>query len=238
MAGYDKCSNTSCGNFELAPVTAIEREGGRYRVVSGGGTLAADHVIVAMSPPLAARIAYRPALPAMRDQVSQRTPIGTVVKTVVVYDTPFWRDDGLSGSVISTGKLIGMAADVSPPGGPGHLCMLTAGRDALALGQLTLAARRAAITSELVRLFGRRAGSPNRWVEKLWADDPWTRGGYASNPTPGTLVLAGRALTEPVDGIHWAGSEATGEWVGYIEGALASGERAAGEVLSTLPIGV
>jgi monoamine oxidase len=67
------------------------------------------------------------------------------------------------------------------------------------------------------------------------ADDPWTRGGYAANPTPGTLVLAGRALTEPVDGLHWAGSEATGEWLGYFEGAIASGERAAREVLGEQP---
>jgi monoamine oxidase len=218
-----------------SPVTAIERDGGRYRVVSGTESIPADQVIVAMSPPLASRIAYTPALPASRDQVSQRTPIGIVVKAVVGYDTPFWRDDGLSGSVISTTGPIGMVADVSQPDGPGRLSLLTAGRDALALGRMDPAARRTAVTAALVRLFGRQAETPRVWSDKVWADDPWTRGGYAANPTPGTLVLAGRALTEPVDGLHWAGSEATGEWLGYFEGAIASGERAAREVLGEQP---
>lgn len=216
-----------------APVTAIEEAGGRYRVASSAGLVTADHVVVAMSPPLASRISYEPALPAARDQLSQRTPIGAVVKTVAVYERPFWRDDGLSGSVISTRGPIGMTADVSPPGGPGHLSVQTVGSDAIALGRLSPAARRLAISGALGRLFGQQARSPRDWREKVWADDPRTRGGYAANPTPGTLVLVGRALVEPVDGLHWAGSEATGEWQGYFEGALASGERAASEILGT-----
>lgn len=212
-------------------VDAIERQGRQYLVASSSGPVTADHVVVAMSPPLASRIRFDPVLPGARDQLSQRTPIGIVVKTMVVYDHPFWRDDGLSGSVISTRTPVGMTADVSPPEGPGILSILTVGRDAIALGRLSPAARRAAITDAVVRLFGRPADSPRDWREKVWADDPWSRGGYASNPTPGTLVLAGRALVEPVGGLHWAGSEATSEWQGYFEGAIASGERAATEIL-------
>jgi monoamine oxidase len=44
----------------------------------------------------------------------------------------------------------------------------------------------------------------------------------------------GRALTEPVGRIHWAGAETASRWSGYMEGAVESGERAAREVLSVL----
>ena len=48
---------------------------------------------------------------------------------------------------------------------------------------------------------------------------------------PGALSRFGRALREPCGRIHWAGSETAREWFGYMEGAIESGERAAGEVL-------
>jgi monoamine oxidase len=41
----------------------------------------------------------------------------------------------------------------------------------------------------------------------------------------------GEALREPVGRIHWAGTESSEVWNGYMDGAIRSGERAAREVL-------
>jgi len=52
--------------------------------------------------------------------------------------------------------------------------------------------------------------------------------------THGTLYAYGPALREPVGLIHWAGTETSNYWNGYMDGAVRSGERAAAEVVSGL----
>ena len=65
------------------------------------GRVTAQQVIVAMPPALTARIDYEPLLPVLRDQLTQRAPMGTYAKVDVVYDKPFWREEGLTGQTVS-----------------------------------------------------------------------------------------------------------------------------------------
>jgi monoamine oxidase len=51
---------------------------------------------------------------------------------------------------------------------------------------------------------------------------------------PGVLTTLGPALCAPVGRIHWAGTETSPIWSGYIEGAIRSGERASAEVHALL----
>ena len=44
----------------------------------------------------------------------------------------------------------------------------------------------------------------------------------------------GPALRRPVGRSHWAGTETSTYWNGYMDGAVRSGERAASEVLAEL----
>jgi monoamine oxidase len=60
----------------------------------------------------------------------------------------------------------------------------------------------------------------------------WNRGCPVAVLGPGTLVDFGRALRVPVDRIHWAGTETSTYWNGYMDGAVRSGERAATEVVA------
>jgi len=39
------------------------------------------------------------------------------------------------------------------------------------------------------------------------------------------------SMREPIGRIHWAGTETSEKWMGYVDGAIRSGERAAAEVL-------
>ena len=48
------------------------------------------------------------------------------------------------------------------------------------------------------------------------------------------LVAYGPALRRPVGKIHWAGTETSTYWNGYMDGAVRSGERAAREILDEL----
>ena len=49
-------------------------------------------------------------------------------------------------------------------------------------------------------------------------------------PGPGILVAYGHLLRKPVGRIHWAGTETSTQWCGYMDGAVRSGERVAAEV--------
>lgn len=51
---------------------------------------------------------------------------------------------------------------------------------------------------------------------------------------PGTLTRYGSSLRAPVGPVHWAGTETSDYWTGYMDGAVRSGERAAREVIAAL----
>ncbi|WP_255279044.1 flavin monoamine oxidase family protein [Actinomadura madurae] len=97
-----------------APVRSIVTGSGGVTVTADGVTVSAERVIVAMSPAIADKIDYSPALPASRAQLTQRYPMGSVAKFVAVYDTPFWRADGLTGQAIADSGAIDATFDNSP----------------------------------------------------------------------------------------------------------------------------
>jgi monoamine oxidase len=195
----------------------------------------ARRAIVAIPPALAARIRYDPPLPAARDQLTQRMPLGTVVKCFAVYDEPFWRRDGLTGQATSDAGPVRTTFDNSPPdGSPGILLAFLEGDWARRLIRLPEWERRGLVLDGLRRLFGSRAGTPERYLEKSWADEEWTRGCYGAAMTTGAWTAFGEYLRAPVGPIGWAGAEVATVWSGYMDGAVRSGERAAAEALAAL----
>jgi len=218
------------------PVRRIEHEAG-VCVLGDTVTVNARRAIVAMSPALAGRLVYSPALPAHRDQLTQRVPNGSVIKCMALYDEPFWREQGLSGQLTSDGGPVKVVFDNSPPDGrPGVLLGFLEGNQARRLGRVSDEERREAVIGCFARFFGPRAASPREYVDKNWAADEWTRGCYGAFFPPNTWLAFGDALRAAIGPIHWAGAETATRWMGYMDGAVSSGERAAGEVLAQLPL--
>ncbi len=203
---------------------------------SGGSTsVRAKRAIVAVPPTIAGRIAYDPPLPALRDQLTQRMPQGSVIKTMAIYEEPYWRREGLSGQGTSDAGPARVTFDNSPPdGSPGVLLGFLEGRFARHWATRQAAERREAILAGHARLFGERAARPIEFVERIWAEEEWTRGCYGCLMTTGGWTEYGRALREPVGRLHWAGAETATVWSGYMDGAVSSGERAAAEVLAQI----
>ncbi|WP_370326553.1 flavin monoamine oxidase family protein [Euzebya sp.] len=218
------------------PVRRIDRADDEVTVTTDRGTHRARRVVVAIPPTLAGRLVYAPALPGDRDGLTQRYAQGSVVKCMAVYPEPFWRDDGLSGQATSIDGPVKVVFDNSPPDGrPGVLLGFLEGRQARVHGRRSPAERRAVVTAALTRLFGPRAADPIDYVDKAWAEEEFTRGCYAGYLPPGGWTDHGHALRRPIGPIHWAGTETATVWNGYMEGAVRAGERAAAEIIGTLP---
>lgn len=218
-----------------APVTRIEQDDKGATVVSAKGNWRAARVIVAAPPALASRIAYDPPMPARRDGFSQRMPLGCVIKVAIAYDKPFWREQGLSGMVLSDRAEFGPWFDRGTPlTRGGALVGFFDGAPAQRWADRPAAERRARVLEDIAEFLGEAARHPTDYVEEVWTLSPYHRGGYVSVPGPGVLTGFGTALLDPVGRIHWAGTETAEAWTGYIDGAVRSGERAAKEVAALL----
>ncbi|WP_027344752.1 flavin monoamine oxidase family protein [Hamadaea tsunoensis] len=218
------------------PVRSIVHTEQSVTVVTDQGEHTAARVIVAVPPTLAGRIAYSPALPAMRDQLTQRAPHGGIIKCHAVYSEPFWRAAGLSAEGASDEGPVKVVFDASPPDhGAGIILAFLDGPASLRLGTAPAAERRTAVLTSLARYIGPRALEPIAYLERDWNAEEWTRGCYGAHLPPGAWTQVGAALREPVGRLHWAGTETAVRWCGYIDGAISSGERAATEVLAAAP---
>ncbi|MEA2450911.1 MAG: monoamine oxidase [Thermoleophilaceae bacterium] len=235
------------GGSQLISIRLAERLGDAVRLGqpvrrvehSGDGVVVNDvrarRAIIAIPPTLAGRIAYDPPLPANRDQLTQRMPQGSVIKTMAIYDEPFWRRDGLNGQGTSDTGPAKVTFDNSPPdGSPGVLLGFLEGERARRLGRLPAGERQRLVVEGHARLFGPKAAKPERFIERSWADEEWSRGCYGGFMPPGAWTAHGDALRTPIGPLHWAGAETASVWCGYMDGAVSSGERAAREVLGVL----
>ncbi len=218
-----------------SPVRRIVQ--GRQGVIvhTDRATFQGKQVIVAVPPALAGRIEYDPILPFDRDQLTQRYGQGTLTKVAAVYDRPFWRDAGLTGSALDLSGPVNFTYDDSPPDGkPGIVFGFVGGDKARAYNRSSQSRRRADVLEQFATFFGSRARKPSAYYETSWAGEQWTRGCPVGIPSTGTLVAYGAQLRAPVGRIHWAGTETSTFWNGYMDGAVRSGERVAAEVIARL----
>ncbi|MEP5152321.1 FAD-dependent oxidoreductase, partial [Planktotalea sp.] len=195
--------------------------------LTNGEHVSADHVVFAVPPRVAAEITFSPALPAnaLQAMTGVATWMAGQAKAVAVYDTPFWRTQGLSGDAMSRIGPMVEIHDASPlEGGPyglfGFIGVPPQGRvDEQLLHQH--------LRVQLVRLFGPQAADPQKLYVKDWAFDPYTateadQAPFYSHPTYGLP----QAMTNLWNGkLHFAGTEVAPDFGGYIEGALEAAEN-------------
>lgn len=215
-----------------SPVTKIEHhDSTNPLVITANGSFRAKQVIVAMMPADADRIYFAPPLPEARATLQRRWVERPVAKAIVVYDRPFWRDMGLIGVTSADSDPISAVMDITPPD-----------RDHGWLGVFFEPASlapdadpRDGVVPALVALFGDLAAAPVSFHAYDWSTDPWASGCTTALPVGVLTEVPGAA--EPVGPIHWAGTETAETWIGCVDGAIRSGQRAATEVLTAISTG-
>ena len=218
-----------------APVRRIDQTGHRVRVHTGRGVVEAREVVVAVPPPLVLDIDWSPGLPDRRRRLLRSLDMGRLMKCDAVYKRPFWRKEGLNGFGISDSGAARVVFDNSPKDGtPGVLLAFVGGSTWHKYGRLSRAARRKAVLEGFARMFGDEALHPIEYTEQDWTRERWTGGGPTAIHAPGALTKYGPAIRRPFRHVHWAGTETSTYWTGYMDGAVRSGKRAASEVLAAL----
>ena len=190
----------------------------------------APAVILAVPPALAvATIDFGTGLEPVVDRVARSTPVwfGGMVKVVAHFQAPFWRTSGLAGDARSQCGPLSQVFDLSGESGePAALfgfCQPLPGKPA---------PTSAAITAQLVTLFGKEAEAPLKIVVQDWRREPFTSPKgverLSDYSTFGHAVWQSPALGGR---LHWASTETAEECPGHVEGALAAAERAVAAVL-------
>ena len=221
------------------PVRRIDQDIDGVTVRSDDMVVRAQRVIVAVPLAIASQIIYEPMLPVDRSFLHQRMPSGAIYKINIVYDEPFWRNDGLSGQSAAPGSPATVTIDASTDAPrPGVLCVIVEGPIARQIGRLDAVDRRRTILAELVGRFGDKAASPVDYLEQCWTTERYSGGGMLSHAPTGVLTEFGPALREPCGRIHWAGTESSAIMCGWVDGAVRSGERAAAEVMQREMVGM
>ena len=184
----------------------------------------AQHVLLALPPRLAENnITFTPALPKelseqWRDTATWMAPHA---KYFAIYDTPFWRQQGLSGEARSALGPLNEIHDASIIDGSGALFGFF-GVPMQLRKSVSEDALKAHCRAQLVRLFGSQANSPKAEYFKDWSQDPFTAtaedasstGQHGSAPTP--KVISG-VWENCLTGIA---SEWSPQFSGYTAGAI------------------
>lgn len=222
-----------------ARVTRVRLEGGDVEVgfvdAAGDQQLRrARHVIFTLPPRLLeASVTFSPALDSATARNWRETPtwMASHAKFFALYDRPFWRESGLSGSGQS---LVGPLVEI-------HDATTASGKAAL-FGFLGVSAmQRAKLGREvlieasirqLAQLFGPQASRPQATLFKDWAADPFTA-------TEADRRAAGHPISNGLMSVpgEWggrmllAGTEAGRREAGYLGGAVEAAEYAVLEII-------
>jgi monoamine oxidase len=222
-----------------APVTAMMLREDRVELMirrTNGSeeVLVASKAIAAMPPRLLeSTISFTPEQAVASARRWRETPtwMAPHAKFFALYDRPFWREAGLSGTAQSMAGPMVEIHDATTAAGAaalfGFLGVDANGRAASSEEALT-----AACLDQLGRMFGDDARSARATLFKDWAAEPWTA-------TAADRVAGGHPAPDPAPWVTgpWkerlalAGSETSASEPGYLAGAVLAAERAVRQVI-------
>ncbi|MDL5351406.1 NAD(P)/FAD-dependent oxidoreductase [Microbacterium sp. zg-YB36] len=210
------------------PVRTLAWSDAGVTATADGMTVRARAAILALAPVLYNRISFVPALPRLQHQMHQHLSMGFVIKVHAVYDRPFWRERGLSGTAFSPYELAHEAYDNTNHGDErGTLVGFVSDRNADDVFRLSATERKERILESLSHYYGPDAKNPVVYYESDWGSEEWTRGAYAASFDLGGLHRYGADLRTPVGPIRFACSDLAGAGYQHVDGAIRMGRLAA-----------
>ncbi|WP_085368695.1 NAD(P)/FAD-dependent oxidoreductase [Leifsonia sp. NCR5] len=216
-----------------APVRTMRWDEKGVTAIADGVEVKARFAILALPPVLISRISYEPPLPRLQQQLHQHLSMGFVIKVHAVYETPFWREDGYSGTAFSPYELVHEAYDNCYDGDQrGTLVGFVSDEAADAVFRLSPEERKARILESLSHYYGPKALDTVVYYESDWGSEEWTRGAYAASFDMGGLARYGADLRTPVGPIHFSCSDMAGKGYQHVDGAIRVGRETAAAIVA------
>ncbi|OHF02304.1 flavin containing amine oxidoreductase [Colletotrichum orchidophilum] len=223
--------------------TVVQSENRSVKVEAGGKVYSAQKVITTVPGPVLKTISFQPSLPHTKLAWIESQTYGYYTKAMMEFSAPFWVEKGFCGLAQSFVGPASVVRDTSSPVDEKFVltCFL-AGEPGKAWAALTTAQRENGLLEQLSQLYDIENIRPlfKQMVLYEWVNDEFSGWGCpCTSLGPGVLdTLGGDGLREPYRDLHFAGTETAGEWKGYMEGAVRSGERAGAEVVKSLNGGI
>ncbi|MEV8149315.1 NAD(P)/FAD-dependent oxidoreductase [Arthrobacter sp. NPDC080073] len=208
-------------------------EGHRVTVESERATVNARFVIMAVPPNLYSRVSFNPPLPRRQHQMHQHQSLGLVIKVHAVYSTPFWREDGLSGTGFGADALVQEVYDNTNHGDTrGTLVGFISDEKADAVFELSAEDRKKKVLESIASFLGEKALDAEVYYESDWGSEEWTRGAYASSYDLGGLHRYGKDQHANVGPIYWSSSDLAAEGYQHVDGAVRMGQATAARIVT------
>ena len=192
----------------------------------------ADRCICTLPLPALRGVEFNPALPTpMREAIAGVTYL-PFLRLFAQMRRQFWLKEGVAGPAMSD-LPIGQIQQhpLTRPGGEQDRAILEGhlrGAQVAPVAALSRDARLDVLVAELEKIHPGARSHYEGGVSKSWVDDPWSGGGL-SWYAPGEVARWLGVVAQPQERMHFAG-EHTSALRATMEGALASGVRAAHEV--------
>ena len=228
------------GTLQLdSPLTALRRRGSAFALSFAGtpGETVADVVVLCLPFTALRRVDLDSAgLGARKRRCIEDLGMGTNAKLLLQFRRHLSRYDRFNGEFYDE-DVDTWDSSIGEPGRPGILTVFSGG--SYGAGQRGRGphapAPRARIDAALKKVDravpGIAAGfDGNAWLDH-WASDPWTHGSYAAFE-PGQYTRYWGFVGRPEGRILFGGEHTALAAQGFLDGAVASGERCAGEVVA------
>jgi monoamine oxidase len=219
-----------------SPATSLMLMPDAVQVTVHGRAVTARQVILAVPPVMARRIEISPLLPASMEKALRAWAPGCAVKLQLGYERPFWRDRGLSGSVMWSQPQGIYACDASHDDYFG-LVVFIGGPLASQWHRRPQSQLIDYIMQELVAALGPEATNPRSACVRDWVNDAWSDGAYSDVIIDLDATDAEAIMLQGLPRLRFACSELSPSFPGYIEGAIVAGMEAAQATLRSLQNG-
>lgn len=211
------------------PVTDIRQTALGVEVYHRQGTVEADWAIVATPLPPLRTVRFEPALTPVLQQAIAELNYGSHIKVMGQFHQRSWQQYGGADPVI-TDLPIGFVSEATArqPGTAGILTAYVAGQYGRQLTAIAAPDRVPTVLNQLEQIYPGLKAHFHTAATALWAADPWVRGSYSAYG-PGQLTRFWPAFQHPY-GRLWFAGEHTDAYIGYMEGAVRSGQRVAQQI--------
>src|SRR5215207_697838 len=217
-------------------LTAIRRSGSGYELSFGTRKVTADRVVLAIPfSIMRAKVDWSGAgFSELKGRAIRELGMGTNAKLNVGFSSRHWRTLGCNGDTYAdTGYQATWEVSRAQPGRSGILVDYTGSAGAKLTGDPASRAR-----TFLRQLEPVLPGVSSRWDGRAtldhWPSNPWTLGSY-SYYRVGQYQAFGGAESEIEGGrVHFCGEHTTQDDQGDLNGAVATGERVAAEILAAV----